>query len=267
MGFFESPNGHGGSSVSLRTPGEDTVRLIRPPEAVGRVIARTLPPWHPDSGIAADGEPSQQTWLRRQLRHDIRHELATIMLLASLLESAPDVGPDSQQRARQILGETRWLDQLQQAYDETFSGRAEVSVLAPELIRLDLFAAEVVGAIRLSTSTRIGLTADETWAHADRLAFWRALRNMVGNAVRAAGPEGHVEVRIESVAGWAVAQVDDDGPGFGAGASGTESLGLDIVRQFTAAGDRYLEIRRNCLGGCCALLRMRAAEPGSRAER
>jgi len=249
----------------VRTPGEDTVRLIRPSEAVGRVIVGTLPPWHRDSGIAADGEPNQQTWLRRQLRHDIRHELATIMLLASLLESAPDVGPDSQQRARQILGETRWLEKLQQAYDETFSGRAEVSALEP--IRLDLFAAEVVGAIRLSTSTRIGLTADETWAHADRLAFWRALRNMVGNAVRAAGPDGHVEVRIERVGGWAVAQVDDDGPGFGAAAPGTESLGLDIVREFAAAGDRYLEIRRNCLGGCCALLRMRAAEPGSRAER
>jgi signal transduction histidine kinase len=201
---------------------------------------------------------------RRQLNHDIRHELATIMLLASLLDGAPDVGATSRQRARQLHGEARWLDQLHRAYDDTLSGRDEPARPAPELIQLDLFAGEVVAAIGLSTSTMIRFTGDEAWAYADRLAFWRALRNMIGNAVRAAGPGGRVEVRVERVAGWAVAQVDDDGPGFGglpSGRSGTDSLGLDIVRDFAATWNGDLQIRQGALGGCCVRLSMRGVVP------
>lgn len=199
---------------------------------------------------------------RRQLGHDIRHELATIMLLASLLDSAVDVGPESRRRAQQILDETRWLEQLHRAYEDTLCGLNEPVAPAAEPIRLDLFAAEVVSAIGLSTSTTIRFLAEETWAYADRLAFWRALRNVIGNAVRAAGPDGHVDVRIYQSAGWTVTQVDDDGPGFGAVPPGTDSLGLGIVREFAVAWGGQVEIRQGTPGGCRVRLRMRAAPPG-----
>jgi signal transduction histidine kinase len=212
---------------------------------------------------SADGRLGDRARLRRrQLGHDIRHELATIILLASLLDSAADVGPESRRRARQILDETRWLEQLHRAYEETLGGLNEPVSAVAEPIRLDRFAAEVVSAIGLSTSTTIRFRAEETWAYADRLAFWRALRNVIGNAVRAAGPHGHVDVRIYQSAGWTVTQVDDDGPGFGAVPPGTDSLGLSIVREFAVAAGGQVEIRQGSPGGCRVRLRMRAAPPG-----
>jgi signal transduction histidine kinase len=197
---------------------------------------------------------------RRQISHDIRHELGTIMLLASLLSGAPDVGPESRDRARQLLGEARWLDELQRAYEEALpDAPAGSALLAP--IRVDTVATEVVEAIRLSTLTRIQSTATETWAHADRLAYWRALRNVVGNAVRAAGPGGHVDVRVLAEDGWAVVQIDDDGPGFGSIAPGIGSLGLGIVQDMVAAWGGQLEIRRGVLGGCCVRLLLSSSVP------
>jgi signal transduction histidine kinase len=183
------------------------------------------------------------------------------MLLASLLDDAPDVGPESRRRTRQILGEARWLDHLQRAYDGTFVECDEGVTAVPELVRLDVLANEAVDAVRLSTSTSIGFTGREAWTLVDRLAFWRAFRNMLGNAVRAAGPDGRMEVRVECVGGRAVVQIDDDGPGFGAAPAGMDSLGLEIVRDFAVTWNGHLEICRSNLGGCCVRLWVWAAQP------
>jgi signal transduction histidine kinase len=214
------------------------------------------------SGAATQAEPSvsradPDLLRRRQLSHDIHHELGTIMMLAYLISDASDVGDESKDRARQILGETRWLEQLQRAYEETvLDVRGAGQPTPPAPIRLDVLAGEVVAAMKLSTLTRVTFAAVETWAHADRLAFWRALRNVVGNAVRAAGGSGQVDVRVTAEDGWALAQVDDDGPGFGAVPPGPGSLGLGIVQDMVAAWGGELEIRRGVLGGCCVRLRL-----------
>ncbi len=198
---------------------------------------------------------------RRQLSHDIRHELGTITMLASLLSCAPDVGQESRDRARQILGETRWLDQLQGAYEDLHEQDGTSPPALPVPIQLDVVTGEVVAAIGMSTRTRITFAATETWAHADRLAYWRALRNIIGNAVRAAGPDGTVDVGVSSEDGWAVARVDDNGPGFGEIAPGLGSLGLGIVQDMVVDWGGELEIRRGVLGGCCVRLRYPAATP------
>src|SRR5436305_14054292 len=96
--------------------------------------------------------------LRRQLSHDIHHELSTIMLLASMLSSAPDVGADSRNRARHILEETRWLDQLHRAYYGNLGAAGRVQLTA-DPIRLDLLAAEVVGVSPFSTYVEISFSA------------------------------------------------------------------------------------------------------------
>ncbi len=265
MGLSKSTDALRRSAVSGSVPNEDTVWLVRSSRAVGRAAARPSPR-RPRGAKAVTGGPERDASeealsRRRQLSHDIRHELATIMLLASLLEGAQDVGPDSRQRAGQILGEARWLDRLQRAYDDTFAEREGHVRPVPEPIRLDLFAGDAVAAIKLSTSTMISFSGSEAWTLAEPLAFWRALRNMVGNAIRAAGPGGRVEVRVEQVADQVVVQVDDDGPGFGAVPIRTDSLGLEILRQFAAAWNGDLEIRRSDLGGCRVRLRTRAASP------
>jgi K+-sensing histidine kinase KdpD len=206
------------------------------------------------TATTAGSDPRDQH--RQQLSHDIRHELGTVMMLASLLVSGEDVGPDGRRRARQLLDEARWLVELQNAYQDSAATGADAVPSRLEPIRLDLCARQAMAPVLLSSATAIDIIATEVWAVADRLAFWRALRNIVGNAIRAAGPSGRVVLRVERAEPWAVAQVDDNGPGFGSACSGIASMGLDIVRESVAACGGHLEIRRGGLGGCCVRMRM-----------
>jgi signal transduction histidine kinase len=219
--------------------------------------SRGVVPAPPAPVAEADHEVRRQ----HQLSHDIQQGLGTVMMLASLLVGGPDVGPEGRRRARQLLGEVRWVEELQRAHRDGASDGAVTPAMPLEPIRLDLCAREVVSVLKLSTPTTIEVTSSEAWAHADRLAFWRALRNIVDNAIRAAGPSGQVAVRVEQLGRWAEVQVDDDGPGFGAVRSGVASLGLDIVQQSVTSCGGRLEIRRGDLGGCCVRLRMPAAAP------
>jgi signal transduction histidine kinase len=198
---------------------------------------------------------------RRQLNHDVKHELSTIMLLAAILTDADDIGEASRRRARQILGETRWLHQLLQAYDDDLA-LSDVGILTrSNPIRLDAVAHDVVPPIQLSALTRVSLHATEAWARIDKLAFWRVLRNVVINAVRAAGPEGAVAVRVDTYHSWAVVEVDDDGPGFESEKPPPTSLGLGIVQELMSAWGGELEICRGNLGGCRVRLALPLAQP------
>jgi signal transduction histidine kinase len=189
--------------------------------------------------------------------------LGTIMMLASLLADGEDVGPAGRRRAGQLLDEARWLVALQNAYQDGDVGSDATASRVLEPIRLDRCARQTVAVLGLSASTAIDLFTSEVWAIADKLAFWRALRNIVGNAIRAAGPRGRVALRVERSGDWAVAQVDDDGPGFGAAGSGVANMGLDIVYESVASCGGQFEIRRGSLGGCCVRLRLPATSaPG-----
>jgi K+-sensing histidine kinase KdpD len=226
----------------IHDPGGKTVRLV-PPIPRGIVAVAKAP-------VAR----SDVRGRRQQLSHDIRHELGTVMMLASLVASSGDVGSDGRRRASQLLEEARWLVALQNAFEDSADG--DVGAPALERIRLDLCAGQAVAVLGLSTTTAIELSASEVWAVADKLALWRALRNIVGNAIRAAGPAGQVALRVECSGDWALVQVDDDGPGFGAACSGIASMGLDIVYESVASCGGQLEIQRGSLGGCCVRLRL-----------
>jgi signal transduction histidine kinase len=230
--------------------GGNTVQLVRASRGIAPV---------PNATATATATGSCATdWRRQQLSHDIRHELATVMMLASLLVSGHDVGPDGRRRASQLLEEARWLLELQNAYQDSAADGDAAVPPSLEPIRLDVCARQTVAALELSSPTTIELDTSEVWATADRLAFWRALRNIVGNAVRAAGPAGRVILRVERSDRWAAVQVDDDGPGFGAACSGIASMGLDIVYESVASCGGNLEIRRGALGGCCVRLSLPA---------
>ncbi|BCJ68923.1 sensor histidine kinase [Polymorphospora rubra] len=206
-------------------------------QAAGRVPApRTAAPRRPATAPDAG---------RRQLSHDIHHQIGTISLLATLLGDAADIGPHSRARAGLILREVERLDRLQRAYDDCPPAGGRTG----DPLRLDLVAAEVVEAIAPATTTRVRIRARELTAYADRLAYWRVLRNLVQNAVRAAGPRGVVEVSLDVEDGWAVTRVDDDGPGLTAAAARTGGLGLSIVRELTAGWGGDVRIGPGPLGG------------------
>ena len=199
---------------------------------------------------------------RSEIRHDIQHQLGLIIQLCGIVSLADDVGRSSRARTEQILDELRWLDLLLQAYDgidPRFDGRPPGQRL--ERVRVDTMTGAMVAGLRLATKTRMTLEAAVAWAYVEPLALWRTLRNVLDNAVRATGPRGHVHVQVTSSDGWTVAQIDDDGPGFGGGAGGRERLGLRIVRNFAAEHQGRLEVGGGTLGGGCVRLVLPAAPP------
>lgn len=218
----------------------------------------------PASAIAAPPSADDDPWRRRRaLRHDIQHQVGTLMLLAGLLDGAADVGPATRQRLGQIEGEVRWLDQLLRAYDETGPTAAPLDPVGldagprrgcRELVRLDVVADEIATALTLATTTRVSFDGTRACAYVDRLALWRALRNLTDNAVRAAGPAGEVRVSVGVEDGRAVVAIDDDGPGFGAAPPGLAGLGLAIARDMVAAFGGTIQLRRSRLGGGCVRL-------------
>ncbi|GIG61512.1 hypothetical protein Lfu02_58840 [Longispora fulva] len=189
---------------------------------------------------------------RRELRHDIRHELATIGLLASLLTDAEDIGDTNRSRVKQLQLETAWLDELLQAYDREHADPEDLWSPPVERVRVDVLAAEAVTALRLTSPARFRFEADPAVAYANRLRLWRALRNLIDNASSAAGPSGTVSVRVGTEDTWTLAQVDDDGPGFGREPTGLASTGLGVVRAFATDMGGRLELRTSRLGGGCA---------------
>lgn len=191
--------------------------------------------------VPSPGDPD--LW-RRRIRHDIRHELGTIIMLASAVSVADDIGPVSRERIDALLGETRWLDHLLRRLDE--DDRPD-DTPCPERVRVDELVGEIVDGLRLASIRRVGYSSAPAWAHIDPLALWRAVRNVLDNACRIA--HERVDVSVTSADGWTIVQVDDDGPGFGAGAAGLASLGLGIVHDLVSGYGGGLEIRRCGLGG------------------
>jgi signal transduction histidine kinase len=216
-----------------------------------------------DGGVPTPPEPApgDPALRRRRLRHDIRHELGTIIMLASAVAVADDIGTESRERVEQLLGETRWLDHLLRRLEEDDDTQPRPS---PERLRVDELASEVVAGLRLATRHRLGFTASAAWAHIDSLALWRALRNVLDNACRAA--TGNVDTCVSQDRGWVVIEVEDDGPGFGAGSRGSGSLGLGIVHDLVSGYGGSLEIRHREVGGARVRILLPAAPPLSPAR-
>ena len=195
---------------------------------------------------------------RRQVAHDIRHQLSTVVLLTSALSMSTGVDADGRTRLTQLLQETRWLAELFRLYDQAIGSSGTPRAGAEGETRLDIVVVDVLRPIRMSSDCDISLEARPvTAALVHRLGVWRAVRNLVDNALAAAGPDGRVLVRVFGADGKAVVEVHDSGPGFEADAVPTgESLGLSIVRSFVRSNAGRMTIGRGVLGGCVVRLEL-----------
>jgi signal transduction histidine kinase len=172
------------------------------------------------------------------------------MLLASALLTSKNLESDDRVRAEQLVGEARWLNELMHAYEAAPTGEYGNEVEGSGPIRLDELAADIVRSIELSCTAHISVDAQAVSARVGRLSLWRAVRNVVCNALEAAGPNGTLIVRVSSDDGFVAIDIDDDGPGFDSTQAKPASLGLTIVEEFVASYGGRMEIGRGSLGGC-----------------
>jgi signal transduction histidine kinase len=200
------------------------------------------------------------TLFRRQVGHDMRHELSTIMLLAAGLHGSPDLSDESRARVEQIVIETKWLEKLVRALERDGPLEPPTELGRPSVLRVDLLATDILRPIRMSSPAHLILEARAVSVRVDRLGFWRVLRNLIGNAIDAAGPGGRIAVRIHVLDGTAYVDVDDDGPGFAAEKATPSSLGLSIVADLMSTWSGRLTIGRGSLGGCGVRLELPAVE-------
>jgi signal transduction histidine kinase len=176
----------------------------------------------------------------RALFHDLREPLAAIMLLSA----SPKGDVDGKLHA--INEQAQWLSEL---VDSSLDEAADDAL---QWVDARAIAEAVAARARSTTSASIAVTADVTnWTRARPVALARALACLVDNAVRAAGPSGHVQIALTDCGSSVHVTVHDDGPGLGRVAHRT-SLGLTTVRAMVAACNGIFHLSSGEGGGAVA---------------
>jgi hypothetical protein len=181
--------------------------------------------------------PGVVTWRDSSgLLHDLGHGLFTLSCLAESLLPTERLPAWVRHRLSLIADETdRLLELVQHAGGDAAEPR-------PVAVRTMLEAMAEVAQHTSGTEVTVRPGAP-VWLVTDELSLWRIVTNLVGNAVRAAGPGGLVELAAEPGPPVAII-VADNGPGFGNGPHGWAGQGLRVVSEAADAGGAVLRFGR-----------------------
>lgn len=226
---------------------------------------------------------------QRDLVADTGHELRTpLAVLRAELELADGPGRSREELADSVHHARREVERLSKlAEDMLFLARADseaplVHVEAVDLapVLADAARAHRVRAENLGVSLESVVPAGPLVVAGDRLALRRALDNLVGNALAAAGSGGVVRMEAERRGDRAVLSVTDDGPGFPDGflgrafdrfsrpetarpsERGGAGLGLAIVAEIARALDGTVGAANLPAGGARVSIVLPLAGPG-----
>jgi signal transduction histidine kinase len=176
----------------------------------------------------------------RALCHDLRQPLAAIRLLAAT------EGGDVRRRLDGILDQAQWLtDVVEGVIGDAVEDHLE-SVDVADLVSHSVLRARLTAECQIGSSHTV-----DAVAIAAPVALSRALNCLLDNAVRAAGPGGHVTVEVTGTAQEIVIQVIDDGPGLGR-VLAQSSLGLTITRALVCACRGAFKLKPGAAGGVVA---------------
>ena len=182
----------------------------------------------------------------RGLLHDLGHQLMTLSLLADSVRDDSALSADSRQRMELVMQEMFRIvdiiaDSMPSGTRPATPGAVDIRALANEVAHLAglAYSTTVTVAPGGPAVIRIGASL-----------MWRVLANLVDNAVRAAGPGGRVDIRIEQGLDT-VLEVTDSGPGFGGSPHGAAGLGLTVVRQLLDSAGGRLDVGEAASGGAC----------------
>jgi len=187
------------------------------------------------------------------LLHDLGHQIMTVSLLAESLQAElnadQNVSAEARQRTELVVQETARA--LGMIADKAPSAPAEPDSPA-QLIDMRVLAGQLTRLAAIAHDASIELEpGPPAYVRVSPALAWRAAWNLIDNAARAAGPEGHVEVAVCRGAGTGI-EVRDDGPGYRDGGPGTGGLGLSAVMQLLATTGGHLDISAGPDGGTVA---------------
>jgi len=156
------------------------------------------------AALARSGE------LAAGIAHEVRNSLGTIVGYARLAERAQGES-ERLDAARGIREECETLDSVVRRFVDFVKDEAlERRPFDVERLLHRVVARETRS--RPGQSVAVAATASVTF-DGDEELLERALENLVRNALEAAGPEGHVQVRAENLGAAVIVRVEDDGPG------------------------------------------------------
>jgi signal transduction histidine kinase len=180
----------------------------------------------------------------RGLLHDLGHQVMTLSLLA---DSVCDEGALSATAAQRMDIVKQEIVRIVELIADSMS--PDAASARTEMIDLRQAAGEVAQLVSVAHGTAVTVQpGGPAVVSISASLLWRVLRNLVDNAVRAAGPGGHVVIRIEQDL-QTVLEIADTGPGFGCGPSGAAGLGLTVVRNLLRAAGGRLDIANDPEGG------------------
>lgn len=237
--------GGGGDPCNRSDQVGRTLRAV--PLAVGHADVRrdSHPPGNGPKEGAAPVHRGEE-----HLRHDAAQSLCALLMLLGIIQRDP-LGSETVKHLEQIRAEAEWLKTL-----VVRAGNVSRSVNVGDVV------ADTWSHVAACACCGVRLLRDpELYADVDVTGLRRTVRNLLENAVRAAGSTGRVEVRALADGEGILLEVADSGPGFGAIPT-HHGLGLETVRRFVASHDGAMQCGTSDLGG--ALVRLwlpRAVRP------
>jgi signal transduction histidine kinase len=175
-----------------------------------------------------------------EFRHDARQSIATILTLVAVTKHEVDDPGLALIRLDQVAEQACALAGLldDQAWS---SGTAPTDAGAVGESTVHSVTAGYTGTVRFETD-------GQTWVALSAASVRRVVSNLVCNAMRAAGDDGVVQVRVVRGDATVTVVVEDDGPGFGR-LSVIHGIGLRSVTRLVRRARGRLDIGHSRLGG------------------
>jgi signal transduction histidine kinase len=181
--------------------------------------------------------------LLRELCHDLIEPASSIRLLASAACSQLAADSSIRDQLRVIASEAAQITEIcRQVLDRP--GR-----IGP--VRLDTLAAEAAARVRLRYHGEVEGDISPATVLAHPAMLTRILNNLLSNACQAAGPHGHVRIRVALDQAQARLSIADSGPGLARAKSDRASLGLEITGRLVLSCGGTLQMNVSDLGGLC----------------
>ena len=179
----------------------------------------------------------------QQAAHDLRQPVAAVLALASAALSDESATEPVQQRLEQIVTEAHWLSKI---INDMLAEPGLPS--SAEAVDIGALVRDTVKSEQLISPAQISLQQPDQgprYLMAVGTRLRRALANVLANATRAAGPDGHVEVTEQAQGSMELVEIADDGPGFGSMTVGSRTgIGLQITGQMLAECGGRMEVER-----------------------